>query len=212
MSDDLIDRLVADAAPVPRNALKRRLAVAGIIGAIVAAVIMVPWIGLRPDIATAYANPTFWMKFAYTLIFALLAFWAAERLSRPAGSIRLPLLGIFALVALTGIAGIVQMMMSGPGQMRQLVMGGTALICPFYIVTLSVPIYAVTILVMRRFAPTNLTLAGFAAGLMAGAAATWVYAFHCGESGLPFITLWYTTGILVTAFIGAAIGRFALRW
>ena len=39
----------------------------------------------------------------------------------------LPLLGIFTLVALTGIAGIIQMMMSGPGQMRQLVMGGTAL-------------------------------------------------------------------------------------
>lgn len=212
MSDDLLDRLAADVAPVQRNTLRRRLAATGLVGVVIAALVMVPWLGLRPDIATAYANPTFWAKFAFTLAFALLAFWAAERLSRPGGSLRQPLLGIFGLIALTGIAGIIQMLLAGPDEMRQLVMGGTALICPFYIVALSVPIYAVTVLVMRRFAPTNLTLAGFAAGLLAGAAATWVYAFHCGESGLPFITLWYTTGILVAAALGAAVGRFALRW
>jgi len=212
MSDELLDRLTAEVAPVPRNALRRRLTVAVVVGVLLAAAAMIPWLGLRADIATAYANPTFWAKFAFTLVFALLAFWAAERLSRPGGSLRKPLLAIFGLIAITGVAGIIQMLLAGPAEMRQLVMGGTALICPFYIVALSVPVYAVTVLVMRRFAPTNLTLAGFAAGLLAGAAATWVYAFHCGESGLPFITLWYTTGILAAALLGAAIGRFALRW
>jgi hypothetical protein len=54
--------------------------------------------------------------------------------------------------------------------------------------------------------------AGFAAGLLAGGAGAWVYAFHCTESGLPFITLWYSAGILATALLGAVIGRWLLRW
>ena len=49
-------------------------------------------------------------------------------------------------------------------------------------------------------------------GLFAGGAATWVYAFHCTESGMPFITIWYTTGILAAAALGAIVGRWALRW
>ncbi len=212
MSDDLLDRLAADAAPIRRSALPRRLALAGIVGIVVAALIMVPWLGLRPDIATAYLKPMFWAKFAYTLAFALLAFWAAERLSRPGGNLRRPLLAIFALVALTGLAGIIQLLASGPDATRRLVIGATALVCPFYIVTLATPIYAATVLIMRRFAPTNLGLAGFAAGLSSGATATWVYAFHCTESGLPFITIWYTLGILAAGFFGAIIGRYALRW
>jgi len=95
---------------------------------------------------------------------------------------------------------------------RGLILGGSALVCPVYIVALSLPVLAANILVMRRLAPTNLTGAGFAAGLLAGAAGTWVYAFHCTESGLPFITLWYTAGTLATALIGAAVGRWLLRW
>ena len=68
------------------------------------------------------------------------------------------------------------------------------------------------ITIMRRLAPTSLTAAGFAAGLLAGGAGAWVYAFHCTESGLPFITLWYSAGILATALLGALIGRWLLRW
>ena len=212
MADDLIDRLTADLKPTPRTTLPRRLFGWAAIGAIGAAVLMLAWLGLRPDLLDAAGTMMFWTKFAYTAIFAALGALAALNLSRPGGSMRRQVIGIAVLVGLTGIAGVVQMLMMGPEHMWTLVMGGSALLCPFYIVALSAPIYALTVFAMRRAAPTNPTLAGFAAGLFAGGAATWIYAFHCTESGMPFITIWYTIGVLAAAGLGAVIGRWALRW
>ena len=212
MSDDLLDRLATEAAPVPPNRLVLMLAGILAIGAVLAAIVMIPWLGLRSDLMAATGTMIFWWKFAYTAMFTAAAFIGVERMSRPGGSIRLPVTLVFALVAFAGVLGIIQLLMMPPEMARPLVMGSTALLCPFYIAALSIPIYAVTILLMRRLAPTNLALAGFAAGLMAGAAASWVYAFHCGESGMPFLAIWYTTGILTSAIGGAIVGRWALRW
>ena len=212
MTDDLLDRLAANANPVPRRRLPALLVAAGIVGILVAATIMVPWIGLRPDLAAATGTMIFWWKFAYTALFSIAAFFAVERLSRPGGSFRRPAVWIMAVIALAGLLGAIQLMMTPPDEMRPLVMGSTSLVCPFYIATLSVPIYAAIVLVMRRLAPTNLSLAGFGAGLLAGAAASWVYAFHCNENGMPFLAIWYTTGILISAVLGAIAGRWTLRW
>ena len=65
--------------------------------------------------------------------------------------------------------------------------------------------------VLRGLAPTRLTVAGAAAGLAAGAIASLVYSFHCDESAMPFIAVWYTLGILIPGLIGAIAGRFVLR-
>lgn len=212
MTDDLITQLSGDLRPVPAGRLRSWLLYATGAGAILAFTIMVPWIGLRSDLPGAFAYPIFWAKFFYTLAFLGFGLWSAERLSRPGGNMRAPVLGAIALVALTALAGIVQLMTASPDQLSGLIIGHTALVCPVYVVTLSVPLFIVITLVMRRLAPTNLTLAGFASGLAAGAASCWVYAFHCGESGLPFIAIWYTAGILVVALVGAALGRYLLRW
>jgi len=212
MAEDLIDRLAADLTPTPPRALSARMFGIAAVGVAISAVLMVYWLGLRPDLMEATGTMIFWTKFAFTAIFALLGAFAALNLARPSGSLGRQAIGIVALVALTGVGGIAQMLLMGPEHTRELLVGGTALVCPFYIVALSVPIYAATIIAMRRAAPTSPTLAGFAAGLFSGGAAVWVYAFHCTESGMPFITIWYTTGVLAAALIGAAVGRFVLRW
>jgi hypothetical protein len=212
MADDLIDRLSADLRPTPRRALHWRLFGWAGLGVLASAILMLTWLGPRPDLMTATGNMMFWTKFAYTSIFAILGALAALNLARPAGSMWRQAIGLAILVALTGIAGVIQMLVMGPDHMRRLIMGSTALVCPFYIVALAAPIYAAIVFAMRRAAPTDPTLAGFSAGLFAGGAAVWVYAFHCTESGLPFITLWYTAGILGAAVLGAIAGRFVLRW
>jgi len=212
MTDDLIARLTDELQPAPKRAVPRRLAIGLGAGIFVAAVAMLLWLGLRPDLAEAVFGMMYWWKFLYTAIFAALAFWAAARLARPGGSMRKPMVALFALVAFAGAMGIAQLIIMPPEMSRELVMGGSALLCPFYIVALSIPVYAATALVMRRLAPTNLAGAGFAAGLLAGSAASWVYAFHCTENGMPFLAIWYTTGILIAAVLGAILGRWALRW
>lgn len=212
MSDDLLDRLATEATPVPRGRIAMLLTGALVIGAGLAAIVMVPWLGLRPDLMVATGTVIFWWKFAYTALFTAAAFIGVERMSRPGGSIRFAITLVFALVVFAGVLGIIQLLVMPPEMARPLIMGSTALLCPFYIAALSIPIYVVTILLMRRLAPTNLALAGFAAGLLAGAAASWVYAFHCDENGMPFLAIWYTTGILISAIGGAIVGRWALRW
>lgn len=212
MSNELIDRLTADLQPTRRRALPIRLFGWAGIGVLLSAILMLAWLGPRPDMMAAAGTMMFWTKFAYTAIFAILGALAALNLARPGGGMWRQVIGVVALVVLTGIAGLVQMWIMGPDETRRLVVGSSALLCPLYIVALSVPIYGATVLAMRRLAPTNLALAGFAAGLFAGAAATWVYAFHCTESGMPFITIWYTAGILAAAVLGAIAGRFVLRW
>lgn len=212
MADDLIDRLAADIRPVRRSLLDWTLAMGLATGLLAAAFLMLTWLGPRPDLATAILTPVFWAKFAFTLLLVIAGYAAARQLSRPGGQLRPAAIAVVAIVALTGLAGIIQIATSAPADVRRLVMGGSALLCPFYIVALAAPIFAITVLVMRRLAPTNLPAAGFAAGLLAGAAGAFVYAFHCTESGLPFITLWYTAGILAAALIGAALGRHVLRW
>lgn len=212
MSDDLLDRLTADLKPTPPRALQARLFGWAGLGVILSAVIMLAWLGPRPDMMEAPGTMMFWTKFAYTTCFAVIGGIAALNLARPGGTLRRQVIILAILVLLVGAGGLLQVALMGPDQMGRLVMGGTALRCPFYIVALSAPIYAAIVFAMRRAAPTNPTLAGFAAGLFAGGAGVWVYAFHCTESGMPFIAIWYTAGVLATALLGAAIGRFALRW
>lgn len=212
MSDELLDRLTAELQPTPRRALQARLFGWAGIGTVLSALLMLAWLGPRPDMMEAPGTMMFWTKFAYTAIFAVVGGIAALNLARPGGTLRLQVIGLAVLVLLVGAGGLVQLILMGPDQMGHLVMGNTALRCPFYIVALSAPIYAAVIFAMRRAAPTNPTLAGFAAGLFAGGAGVWVYAFHCTENGMPFIAIWYTAGVLATALIGAVIGRFALRW
>lgn len=212
MSNDLIGRLADDLRPVTPLRHSLMLCFGLVVGGVAALVLMVHWIGVRGDLASATGTFVFWSKFAYTLAMTLLGLWAADRLARPGGRLRAPLIGVFAVLALTGAGALVQLVTSAPEDIRTLVLGGSALVCPFYIVALSLPVFGLSVAVMRRLAPTNLPAAGFAAGLLSGAAGAWVYAFHCGESGLPFVTLWYTTGILAVALIGAATGRWLLRW
>jgi hypothetical protein len=211
MTDDLIERLSSDLAPVSARAPDRRLAGVALAGMLVAGAIMVPWIGLRADYPAAFGDPVFWLKFGFTLLLAAAGWGAARRLARPAGQAGRPLIVMLVTVAALAAGGVAQLLMS-PGDARALFLGSTALVCPFYITALSLPVLAGTLWVMRRLAPTDLVAAGFAAGLLAGGAGAFVYAFHCGENGLAFVAIWYSLGVLAVGLLGALVGRFALRW
>src|SRR5690606_19903295 len=123
MSDDLLDRLTAELAPTPRQALHRRLFGWAVLGILASDLVMLAWLGLRPDFSEATGTMMFWSKFAYTAIFTVLGAIAALKLARPGGSMVRQAVGIVILVALTGAAGIVQMLVMGPDHMRTLVVG-----------------------------------------------------------------------------------------
>lgn len=212
MTDDLIARLSADLKPVRPMAMQRLLLGAVVVSGLVAAVMMNMWLGMRPDMDTAMATMNFWTKFTYTLAVAVLGGVATLALARPDGRIRWPWFAALGLLALLVIIAFIQLARAEPDDMMPLIVGGTSLVCPWRIVVLGLPVLLGAILVLRRFAPANPTLAGFAAGIMAGGTGAWVYSFACGENGMMFLALWYSLGILIVGALGALLGRFLLRW
>lgn len=212
MTDDLIASLANDLKPIRQDTVGRRILLTAIIGFAVSAIVMLVWLGLRPDLATAIATPIFWVKFAYTLAIGFFCLLTVERLARPDGRAGAPLVAVFAVFGVIALFSIVQLVIATGDARDALIFGSSALRCPFYIFALSMPFLVANIIALRRLAPTRLPMAGLGAGLMAGALGAWVYSFHCTEEALPFLAIWYSLGIVAVAALGAAIGRFVLRW
>ena len=84
--------------------------------------------------------------------------------------------------------------------------------CTVSVLMISVPIFVAAFFALRKLAPTQLSQAGACAGVLSGAAGAAIYAFHCPETALPFVAIWYVAAIASTAVIGAALGPRLLRW
>jgi len=211
-TDDLIAALAGDATPSRGESVSRTLVLGLTLGAVVSVAIMVLWLGVRPDLMDAMRTGPFWMKFVYALSVAALGFGLVERLARPDGDggVFGPML-LAPLVVMTALA--IYQLWGAPEEIRMTMMlGHTYQICARNIVIVSAPIFLGLFWAMRSLAPTRLTLAGAVAGLLAGAAGTFIYAFHCDESAAPFVVIWYTLGIAAVGVLGALMGRALLRW
>ncbi len=210
-TDDLIADLSDRLEPVRYGALTRMLVLAVVVGVIGSTVLMLSALGLRHDFARAIISVGMWTKLVYTFAIAVLGFWLVQRAGRPGadmGAIARILLLPVLVIALLALAQL-----TTPGaDMRDLVLGHSSRVCAFLVILTALPILAATFWALKRMAPTRLTLAGVGAGLFAGAAGAFVYSFHCTEGSAPFIGIWYSLGIALTAAVGGFLGRNLLRW
>ncbi len=210
-TDELIAWLAEEPVAVRPVTLTLALGVGA--GAGVSFVVMLLWMHLRPDLATAILTGAFWMKLAYAASLAALAFPIVVRLSRPGSTVeRFDLALLVPVLALATIAVVELMAAATPGERMHLMMGASSRVCPWRIIALSMPVLAGIAVAMRALAPTRLALAGGAAGLLAGAVGTAIYALHCDESAAPFVVIWYTFGMAVVGLLGGLFGRALLRW
>jgi hypothetical protein len=211
-TDDLIALMAADAkkpaAPFP---VTRRLGPAALIGAVIAFVVLVAWLGLR-NMAEAAISPSYWMKTIYTLALSGAGFLIAERLSRPGAKATRGIITLVVVIAvMLGIAAL-QLLSTSAEDMRDALFGSTWDRCPWRIVALAIPGLALSLLAMRRLAPTRPVLAGAGAGLFVGGIAATVYGLHCAETSAAFTAIWYTGGIALSTALGALAGWRLLRW
>lgn len=211
-TDELIALLARDAGAVAPRIWRRRYAGALGAGLLGAALLMVPLLGVRPDIADAVRLPMFWVKLAFPVLLAAGALFAAARLSRPgvplghAGAVlAAPVLAIWLLAGAALLA-------AAPEDRAMLIWGETWATCPANVTLLSLPGFVVLLGVMKTLAPVRPVLAGAAAGLLAGALGATIYALHCPELAAPFIGIWYVLGMLIPAALGAVTGPRLLRW
>lgn len=210
-TDDLIDALVSDAKPT--RAPPARLAVVAVVGAIVALLLVLIWLGPRADLMPAMRGGMFWMKALYTAVLGLAGYLAVERLARPTGGARRGWILGGAALAVLAIAGIAQAMVSPDVQAAlRMLRGHSWHVCSRNILVLGLPMLALGLWTLRSMAPTRPARAGFAVGLFSGGVAATVYGLHCPEHTFTFVALWYSLGVLLLAVLGALLGRWALRW
>jgi hypothetical protein len=211
-TDELVTLLATGAEAVDLHAPVRRCATAVAAGVLVAAVMMVAWLGVRGSLAQDVAVPMLWIKFAFVAWLAAGGWIAAMRLARPGATLAgLPATLIAPVLAMWVLAAVA---LSGAdaSQRTALFLGQTWNACSLNIAVLSAPVFAAAMWGMKGFAPTRPTLAGAAAGLFAGAAGAVVYTFHCPELAAPFLGTWYVLGMLIPTALGAIIGPLVLRW
>lgn len=211
-TNDIIDSLVADLKPVPRHALARRFALGIAIGLAISLLVQIAVFGYRHDMPYSFLLPAFWAKSVYNAALAVTAFFGLYALAHPDGSARRSFVVVVMIIIAMAMMGMMQLSMTPVETHHSLIMGVSALHCPFLILGFALPVFAGNIWILRAAAPTRLRLAGFAAGLAAGAAGAWVYSWFCNENGMAFVAIWYTLGILGVGAIGALSGPRLLRW
>ena len=210
-TDDLIAQLSDRLEPVSRSTVMRTLSLAVMLGLAGSTMLMLSLLGLRHDIGIAMTSLGMWTKLIYTFTIAACGLWLVERLGRPGANMTRPAqILVLPMLAITLLA-VAQLLEPG-ANMQKLVLGHSSRVCAVLVTLTSLPTLVATFWALRRMAPTHLTLAGSGAGLFAGAAGAFVYSFHCTEGSAPFIGIWYSLGILLTAAIGGFLGRNLLRW
>lgn len=211
-TDELITSPSRELQSTPRVVAPLLIIYASSIGLGIALLMLALLLGLRADLAAAFFSWPFWMKWTYAISMGLIAYILCERLTQPDSTLGwlwlLPLVPLALLAVLS-----IRTQIALPDSARLATwLGHSAATCQFNIGLLSLPVFAVLCRTLRRATPTRLRTTAFAAGLLAGAIAAFVYGLFCTESSVSFVTTWYTLGMLLPAVVGALFGNTLLRW
>lgn len=209
-TDDLITMIATQAGPAPRVSAASRLLPAGVVGGLIAAAIVLGVLGLIP--AAMFTEPGPWIKIGYASTLAIAAGWLFARLGKPGASGKQATSAVIGVVLLMLMAGVLSYLGTPESERATVLLGHSWLVCPWAILTLSLPVMAGSFWAMRGLAPTNLIFAGAACGIFSGSVAALAYALACTEPAAPFIAVWYTLGIALCGVLGAMLGPRLLRW
>lgn len=209
-TSSLIHLLATNAEPVDGQAIAKALAWPLGVGLAMSALVSIAMMGLLPG--EDFLLPVVWVKFVYGSALALTLVLLLDRLYRPGvpvrAVIRWPLVALFCMASI----GFVHLMVTPESLRAQTIFGQTWLVCPWFVLGLSLPALAALLFAARALAPTDLKATGFAVGLLAGAIGALGYSLACPETSLAFVAIWYTAGIVLAGFVGRMLGPVVLRW
>jgi hypothetical protein len=210
-TEDLINAIVHDGAS-RQISMAARIAVALLLGGIVAFILFMSMLGVRPDIVHALHTWRFDSKVVIALATFGIALWAAHRLARPDVDTRRTLLVFSVPLALLATTVIYELTVAPMDTWIGRAIGSNSRLCLASITTLSIAPLVALLFALRAGAPRSAASAGAAAGLLAGGLAAALYATHCPDDSPLFVALWYIPAIALVASVGAACGSRLLRW
>jgi hypothetical protein len=209
-TEQLIELLAKDAGPAPIAYVERRLWPVALMGLGASALFGVLVIGLVP--MSVMMQMGWWVKLAYAVALVAVGGWLTARLARPAASLGAPQVALMVVLALAGLLGLWAWWATMPELRLAELLGHSWKTCPRNVVLLAVPPMAAAFWALRGLAPTRPRLAGAAAGFFAGALGAMAYSLSCDETAFTFVAVWYTTGMVISALLGALLGPRLLRW
>lgn len=209
-TDQLIDMLARGVEPADRKKWVWRLVATLIGGLLIAALLLVIFIGVRGDMAAA-RMPVMW-KSMFSAIAAAVALPLALRLMKPGRPLgwRVAAVALFVLAAIGGT--IFALMGEAPEDRMNAWMGGGFPWCLVLVPLLAAPTAALLIWLIRGLAPTRLALTGAAIGAVSGGIGAMAYSMYCPIDSVAFVTTWYVAAIALCAALGALAGSKFLRW
>lgn len=209
-TDDLIAMLSTQAGPAPKVSILMRLLPASIAGGLVSVFLVLAILGLIPTPMFAEIAP--WIKIFYSSTLALTAAFLMAKLSRPGSSSTQLIKTLVCMVSLMASVGLISYLLTPERERTTALLGHSWLVCPWFILALSLPLLVGSFWTVKGLAPTQLSLTGGACGLFSGSMAALAYALACTETATPFIAVWYTLGIVLCSALGALLGPKLLNW
>jgi len=210
-TEDLIDSVARRAGEAPPRSPSMVLAVCW--SALVAAAVFAAAVGVvRPDLGSAIATPRFLLKYAVVLSLAGAAFVLLAESAYPEGPGWWARRILMLPAAVLGVALAFELATLPANAILPSLIGRNALGCLLYLPLLGLGPLVVLLATLRRSAPARPSLAGFAAGLLAGAIGAAAYAAYCPDDSPLFVAVWYGIAIGMVAVIGRAAGRSVARW
>jgi hypothetical protein len=209
-TDDLIDALARGVEPAERPRWRRNLAITLLAGLVVAALLVVIWLGVRPDIGVA--RMPVMLKAGFSALCAAVILPLAVQLMKPGRPLGWRIGAVLMFAGVCIVATVVALMGEMPERRWEAWMGGAFPWCVVLIPILAAPTAALLLWLMRAFAPTRLTLTGAAIGALSGGVGAMAYAMYCPTDSVAFVTTWYALAIAVCAALGALVGAKLLRW
>lgn len=207
-TDDLISRLALEAPQRSRGPDHRLVLGLAVLGAVIAATIVLALFGVRADAQAA--TRAIGLKMAFGAVAALGLLPLLNRVLEPttsAGRATWPILAFAAASVLVAVGSL-----AIAGSWDGLMLQAGAPECLKRVPLLAAPGVLLMALGARRCAPTRLGLAGATIGAFAGALAIIPYALFCNMDTAPYVGIWYLGAVAISAAVGAVLGRWLLRW
>lgn len=211
-TDQLMDLLAADLAPVPPRQGERRFALALALGLAVSLAWVLAAYGARPDLLAVLPTAAFATKLAMPLAIGACGLVALFRLAHPGARVRGWGLGLWLPVLALWALALADWSQAAPAQRPEMLWGQTWRTCALNVALAALPVAVGLFWALKGLAPTRPALAGAVAGWLAGALGALVYTLHCPEMATPFLAVWYVLGMAVPAGVGAVAGGRWLRW
>jgi len=185
---------------------------AGVFAVVSAGMVFFAAMGPRPDFMAAAATPRFLFKFVATGVLAFTAILAVIALARPGAPISAALRLLLLAPALLIMAIAAEVIAVPTDQLQSRWLGTNALLCLTFIPLIGIGPLVAIIVALRQAAPTQPTLSGAVAGLVAGGIAATFYAAHCFDDSPLFVGSWYSLAVLLLVGSGAIAGKLFLKW